>query len=285
MGILEMEGLTKRFSGLTAVDDVDLTVERGETKAIIGPNGAGKSTTINLVTGLLEPTAGHVYYDLPDDAATDLHEIRAIAPDERSDTQRERIGELRSEYGITGLEPHEVVQAGISKSFQTASIFPEMTARENVQMAALASEHGSFQLNFLKRQSSFDAVDETATEMLEAVDLLHSEDEEAESLPYGDKRRLEIAIALAAEPDLLFMDEPTAGMSPEETQSTVDLIERLQEELGLTIVLVEHDMEIIFSIADSIAVLNRGAIIADGTPDEVQGDTDVQEAYLGGVEL
>jgi branched-chain amino acid transport system ATP-binding protein len=178
-----------------------------------------------------------------------------------------------------------VVQTGISKSFQTASIFPGMTARENVQMAALASEHGSFQLNFLKRQSSFGAVDETATEMLEAVDLLPSDDVEAASLPYGDKRRLEIAIALAAEPDLLFMDEPTAGMSPEETQATVDLIERLQEELGLTIVLVEHDMEIIFSIADSIAVLNRGAIIADGTPDEVQGDTDVQEAYLGGVEL
>ena len=285
MGILEMEGLTKRFSGLTAVDDVDLTVERGETKAIIGPNGAGKSTTINLVTGLLQPTSGHVYYDPPDDAASDIHEIRAIPAEERSNDQRQRLAELRSEYGITGMDPHEVVQTGISKSFQTASIFPGMTARENVQMAALASEHGSFELNFLKRQSSFGAVDETATEMLEAVDLLPSDDVEAASLPYGDKRRLEIAIALAAEPDLLFMDEPTAGMSPEETQATVDLIERLQEELGLTIVLVEHDMEIIFSIADSIAVLNRGAIIADGTPDEVQGDTDVQEAYLGGVEL
>jgi branched-chain amino acid transport system ATP-binding protein len=285
MGLLEMERLTKRFSGLTAVDHVDLTVERGETKAIIGPNGAGKSTTINLVTGLLDPTEGHVYYDPTGEAASDIHEIRTIEPDERSEKQRRRIDELRSEYGITGLDPHEVVQAGISKSFQTASIFPGMTARENVQMAALASEHGSFQLNFLRNRSSFGAVDETATEMLDAVDLLRSADVEAGSLPYGDKRRLEIAIALAAEPELLFMDEPTAGMSPEETQATVDLIERLQEELGLTIVLVEHDMEIIFSIADSIAVLNRGAVIADGPPDEVQGDTDVQEAYLGGVEL
>ena len=285
MGLLEMEGLTKRFSGLVAVDHVDLTIERGETKAIIGPNGAGKSTTINLVTGLLKPTEGHVYYDPPDDAATGIHEIRAIDPGERSDDQRQRLSELRSEYGITGLEPHEVVQTGISKSFQTASIFPGMTARENVQMAALGSEHGSFQLNFLRKRSSLDEVDEIATEMLDAVDLLGSQEVEAGSLPYGDKRRLEIAIALAAEPELLFMDEPTAGMSPEETQSTVDLIERLQEELGLTIVLVEHDMEIIFSIADNIAVLNRGAVIADGTPDEVQGDTDVQEAYLGGVEL
>ena len=285
MGLLELEGLTKRFSGLTAVDDVNLTVERGETKAVIGPNGAGKSTTINLVTGLLEPTEGHVYYDLPDDDAADLHELREVPEDERDQDQQRRIAELRSEYGITGREPHEVVQAGISKSFQTASIFPGMTARENVQMAALANEHGSFQLNFLRRQDSFTEVDETASEMLEAVNLVDSDDVEAGSLPYGDKRRLEIAIALASEPDLLFMDEPTAGMSPEETQSTVELIERLQEELGLTIVLVEHDMEVIFRIADSIAVLNRGAIIADGTPEEVQDNTDVQEASLGGVEL
>ena len=136
-----------------------------------------------------------------------------------------------------------------------------------------------------KRFAGLTAVDQTATDMLDAVDLLDAADTQAASLPYGDKRRLEIAIALAAEPELLFMDEPTAGMSPEETESTVDLVERLQEELGLTIVLVEHDMEIIFSIADTITVLNRGEVIADGPPEEVQADTDVQEAYLGGVEL
>jgi branched-chain amino acid transport system ATP-binding protein len=285
MGLLETEGLTKRFSGLTAVDDVDLSVKRGETKAIIGPNGAGKSTTINLITGLLAPTEGHVYYGLPDEAAADLDSIRSTPESERDGKDRSRLSTLRSEYGITGLEPHEVVQTGISKSFQTASIFPGMTARENVQMAALAAEHGSFQFNFLRRRESFTTVDDITNEMLEAVELLGSADVEAASLPYGDKRRLEIAIALASEPDLLFMDEPTAGMSPEETQSTVELIERLQEELGLTVVLVEHDMEVIFSISDSIAVLNRGAVIADGTPEEVQNDTGVQEAYLGGVEL
>jgi branched-chain amino acid transport system ATP-binding protein len=252
MSLLQTEGLTKRFAGLTAVDHVDLAVERGETKAIIGPNGAGKSTFINLVTGMLEPTAGTVAFDGDD---------------------------------ITGYDPHQVVQRGISKSFQTASIFPSMTVRENVQIAALAAEHGSFQFNFFKHRGSFSEVEAIARRMLDAVELLGSAETEASSLPYGDKRRLEIAIALAAEPELLFMDEPTAGMSPDETNATVDLIERLQEELGLTIVLVEHDMEIIFSIADSIAVLNRGSIIADGPPEEVQGDVDVQEAYLGGVEL
>jgi branched-chain amino acid transport system ATP-binding protein len=285
MGLLDTEGLTKRFAGLTAVDDVDLSVERGETKAIIGPNGAGKSTTINLITGLLSPSEGHVYYDLPDDAAADLDAIRSTPEEERDAEARSRLTELRSEYSITGLEPHEVVQTGISKSFQTASIFPGMTARENVQMAALAAEHGSFNFNFLRHRESFTTVEEVTAEMLEAVELLGSADVEAGSLPYGDKRRLEIAIALASEPNLLFMDEPTAGMSPEETQATVELIERLRNELGLTIVLVEHDMEVIFSISDSIAVLNRGAVIADGTPEEVQNDTGVQEAYLGGVEL
>jgi branched-chain amino acid transport system ATP-binding protein len=252
MTLLETNGLTKRFAGLTAVDDVNLRVEQGETRAVIGPNGAGKSTTINLITGMLEPTEGSVTFDGQE---------------------------------ITGLEPHEVVQTGISKSFQTASIFPEMSVRQNVQIAALAAEHGSFQFNFLQSRESFPAVDQTATDMLDAVDLLDAADTQAASLPYGDKRRLEIAIALAAEPELLFMDEPTAGMSPEETESTVGLVERLQEELGLTIVLVEHDMEIIFSIADTITVLSRGEVIADGPPEEVQADTDVQEAYLGGVEL
>jgi branched-chain amino acid transport system ATP-binding protein len=160
-----------------------------------------------------------------------------------------------------------------------------MTVKENVEIAALASEHGSFQLNFFKNRSSFDEVHRISERMLDAVGLLKHRDQTAGSLPYGDKRRLEIAIALASEPEMLFMDEPTAGMSPEETNSTVDLIEELQDDLGLTILIVEHDMEIIFRIADKILVLNRGRVIADGTPEEVRDNEDVQEAYLGGVEL
>jgi branched-chain amino acid transport system ATP-binding protein len=285
MSLLRTAGLTKRFGGLTAVDDVDLAVERGETRAVIGPNGAGKSTTINLITGLLKPTEGHVYYDLSDEDSAELSALESLDDDERDDDDEQRLSELRAEYGITELEPFETVQEGVAKSFQTASIFPSMTVEDNVKIAAFAAEHGSFQLNFLKDRETFPAVNDTVDEMLAAVELANARGDQVGSLPYGDKRRLEIAIALASEPQLLLMDEPTAGMSPEETQSTVDLVESLQEELDLTIVLVEHDMEIIFRVADQITVLNRGAVIADGPPEEVQGDERVQEAYLGGVEL
>jgi branched-chain amino acid transport system ATP-binding protein len=252
MSLLRTDELVKQFGGLTAVDEVSFEVERGETRAVIGPNGAGKSTLINCITGMLEPTSGSVKFDGKD---------------------------------ITGLAPHKAVQQGLSKSFQTASIFPEMTVEENVEIAALAAEHGSFQLNFLKRRESFDEVHRISERMLDAVGLLGQRNNEAGSLPYGDKRRLEIAIALASEPEMLFMDEPTAGMSPDETRATVELIEELQDDLGLTILIVEHDMEIIFRIADEILVLNRGRVIADASPEEVQGDPEVQEAYLGGVEL
>jgi branched-chain amino acid transport system ATP-binding protein len=250
--LLQTNDLVKRFGGLTAVENVTLGVEKGTVQAIIGPNGAGKTTFINCVSGLLDPSEGTVEFN----------------------------GEE-----ITGQEPHEIVQQGISKSFQTASIFPTMTVDENVQIAAFGSEHGSFRFNFLKRRSSYDAVQETTRRMLESVDLWEDRHTKAQNLPYGDKRRLEIAIALASEPELLFMDEPTAGMSPDETRQTVDLIEELQEQLGLTIVLVEHDMEVIFRVADRIAVLHRGAVIANAAPKEIQGDPEVQEAYLGGVEI
>ncbi|WP_049926568.1 ABC transporter ATP-binding protein [Natronomonas moolapensis] len=252
MMLLETNGLTKRFGELTAVDEVDLQIEEGDSLSIIGPNGAGKSTTVNLITGLLNPTEGDVLY------------------------RGERI---------TGQEPHEIVQQGLSKSFQTASIFPELTVERNAIVAALGAEHGSFSLNFFKRLTGYDEVAERARRTLEDMGLYEQRHIEAQSLPYGDKRRLEMALALASDPDLLFLDEPTAGMSPDETDDTVDLIERIKEERGVTIVLIEHDMEIIFRVSDRIAVLNRGAKIADGTPDDIRGDPDVQEAYLGGVEI
>lgn len=252
MALLETRGLVKKFNGLVATDDVTLAIEEDERLAIIGPNGAGKSTLINLITRRLDPTAGDIEF-----------KGESIAP----------------------LDPHEVVQRGISKSFQTASIFDEMTVEQNARIAAFGALHGSFRLNFLRHQNRYPEVDDHAHDTLAAVGLLDQKDVVAEDLPYGDKRRLEIGIALAAEPDLLMMDEPTAGMSPEETHATVELIEEVKEELGLTIVLVEHDMEVVFSVADRIAVLNRGRIIADGPPDEIRGDPAVQEAYLGGVEI
>jgi branched-chain amino acid transport system ATP-binding protein len=250
--LLETDSLVKEFGGLVATDDVSIDIQQGERVSLIGPNGAGKSTLINLITRRLEPTSGDIRFK----------------------------GE-----SIVGLDPHEVVQRGVSKSFQTASIFPEMTVRENAQIAAFAAEHGSFRFNFLRRRGAYPAVEERTRDTLDAVGLLDQAENEAQALPYGDKRRLEIGIALASEPDLLLMDEPTAGMSPEETRSTVDLIEEVKQELGLTFLLVEHDMEIVFSISDRIVVLNRGRVIAEGTPDEIRGNPDVQEAYLGGVEL
>ena len=252
MALLETENLVKEFGGLVATDDVNLNVEEDERVSIIGPNGAGKSTLVNLITRRLDPTSGDIRFK----------------------------GE-----SIVNRDPHEVVQMGVSKSFQTASIFSDLTVRENAEIAALAAEHGSFGFKFLEHRDSLTDVHEVARDTLDAVGLLDQADRTASELPYGDKRRLEIGIALAAEPDLLLMDEPTAGMSPEETEATVDLVEEVKREMGLTFVLIEHDMEIVFRVSDRIVVLNRGRVIAQGTPDEIRGDPEVQEAYLGGVDL
>ena len=252
MTLLETTNLVKRFGGIVATDDVNVTIDQGERVSLIGPNGAGKSTFINLVTRMLDPTEGDIFFK----------------------------GE-----SITGLEPHEVVQRGMSKSFQTASIFPELTVEENARIAAFAAEHGSFRFNFFRHEDAYPGVTEVARNVLRSVELFEQRNKEAAELGYGDKRRLEIGIALASEPDMLLMDEPTAGMSPEETRSTVDLINQVKSEMDLTFLLVEHDMEIVFSISDRIIVLNRGSVIAEGPPEEVKGDPEVQEAYLGGVEV
>lgn len=249
MALLETQNLTKRFNGLTATDGVSLDIEEGERVSIIGPNGAGKTTLLNLITRQLDPSDGDIVF--------------------RGDS-------------ITNREPHEIVQRGISKSFQTASIFPDLPVEENARIAAIAAENGSFRFDFFRHEDSYSEVHEASRETLEAVGLWDQRDSLAKNLSYGDKRRLELGIALAAEPELLLMDEPTAGMSPEETSSTVDLIEEVKEEFGLTFVLVEHDMEIVFDISDRIVVLNRGRVIAEGTPEEIRENEDVQAAYLGG---
>ena len=251
MTVLETDGLTKRFGGLVAVDTVDVRIRQGEGVSLIGPNGAGKSTFINLVTQRLQPTRGDILFK----------------------------GE-----SIVGMDPHEIVQRGMSKSFQTASVFPELTVEENARIAALAAEHGDFTFNFFRHENAYPEVTNRANGVLESVGLYDQRTETAADLDYGNKRRLEIGIALASEPDMLLMDEPTAGMSPEETQSTVNLIKEVKEELDLTFLLVEHDMEIVFEISDRIIVLNRGEVIAAGNPETVRDDPEVQNAYLGGVE-
>jgi branched-chain amino acid transport system ATP-binding protein len=249
MALLETRGLTKQFNGLTATDAVDLDIAEGERVSIIGPNGAGKTTLLNLITRQLDPSDGDIVF--------------------------------RGE-SITDNDPHEIVQRGISKSFQTASIFPDLPVEENAKIAAIAAENGSFRFDFFRHEDRYPEIDEAARGTLESVGLWDQRETAAKNLPYGDKRRLELGIALAAEPDLLLMDEPTAGMSPEETTSTVDLIEEVKEAFDLTFVLVEHDMGIVFDVSDRIIVLNRGRVIAEGPPAEIRDDEDVQAAYLGG---
>jgi branched-chain amino acid transport system ATP-binding protein len=252
MSLITTHGLTKQFGGLSAVDDVDIDIESGELVSIIGPNGAGKSTLINLITGRLSPTRGEIQY-----RGTD----------------------------VTGKNRHELTQLGIGRTYQTQSLFPGLTVRENVTVAAFGVKHGSFATNFLRRRDRYDSVHAHAAAVLERIDLAEKADDLASTLPYGDERRLEIALALATEPEMLFLDEPTAGMSPGETDKTTEILKTLHAEEGVTIALVEHDMDIVFDVSDRIVVIDRGRIIAEGTPDDVKGHPAVREAYLGGDEV
>ena len=249
MSLLEVDNVTMEFGGLLALENVDMEIEQGELVSLIGPNGAGKSTLINVITGMLTPTEGSIRY----------------GGDE-----------------IVEMDPHEIVQMGLGRSFQTAEIFPDLTVRENVNVAAFMTEHGSFSLNFFRRRDSFEAVRERTQDILETLGLDDDADLPANSLPYGDTRRLEVAVGMATDPELMFMDEPTAGMSPGETQMTTELIKRMQQDWGITILLVEHDMDIVFDVSDRIITLHQGNIIAEGTPEEIQDDPTVRSAYLGG---
>jgi len=245
---LGTSGLTRTFGALVAVDSVDLAVPQGELRAIIGPNGAGKTTLFNLITNRIRPSAGTVWLEGRD--VTDLAEER---------------------------RPHR----GLARSFQSNELFNDLTALENVRIVAQTASAGPFALDLLGRGRSVRS--EQATELLERVDLAAKRDQEASNLSHGDQRRLGIAMALATDPSVLLLDEPTSGMGPGETEETAELIESLQTELDLTVLLIEHDMDIVLSISDRITVLNQGAVLATGTPDEVREDDAVQEAYLGGM--
>jgi branched-chain amino acid transport system ATP-binding protein len=249
--ILATENLTKQFGSLVAVDDVNLTVERGEFRSLIGPNGAGKTTTFNLLTGAMKPTRGTVTFN----------------------------GE-----NVTALPPHERVRRGLGRSFQITNVFAGLTVRENVRLAAQAAREEGFRPTeeYLARADEFDDVNAHTRDVLDRSGLLGRADEMADVLAYGDKRRLEIAIVLATDPDMVLLDEPTAGMSAEETRATMDLIDDVLSDR--TLLLIEHDIDLVMRVSDRITVLHRGEVLAEGDPDEISENDDVREAYFGGVE-
>ena len=249
MPLLECKGLSRRFGALVAVDNVDMTVETGEIRAIIGPNGAGKSTLFNLVTSVLKPSEGQVFF----------------------------AGE-----NITGQPVHDVAQKGIARTFQLCHVFPALTVRENVRISAQARDDQRWRFlggGKVMRQSTT-----VADEAMERMRLTRFAEVTAAMLSHGDQRLLEVAMAIAQRPRLLMLDEPTQGLSLEETDRAVEILKQLLDDGTLSVLLVEHDMEVVFKLADNITVLHRGRVIADGPPAAVKANAEVRRAYLGGAE-
>jgi len=242
--MLRVEDLHKSFDGFKAVNAAHLTVEKGQLVAVIGPNGAGKTTLFNLITGQLQPDNGKI---------------------------------LLNDEDISKLPPHVICRKGVARSFQIANVFPRLSVFRNVQVSVLSQQKLSDKLF----QPAAQLVVEETNRILESVGLLDKKMDVAGSLSHGDKRTLEIAIALGNEPHLLILDEPTAGMSPEETTTTMALIQRLAADQGLTILFCEHDMEVVFGTAQSIMVMQQGRTIVQGDPQTVRQNTEVQQAYLG----
>ncbi len=251
MAILHVKGVSKSFMGLKALNDVNLAVEEGGVHAIIGPNGAGKSTLLNCFVGRLTPDTGSVTFD---------------------------------GHSLVGLGPHEINQAGVARVFQTPEIFGDLTLLENVVIPALARRDGAFAVNAWSRTDGQAEVLERAEHMLADVGLAGKRRLPADSLSRGDKRRLELAMCLVQQPRLLLMDEPTAGMSRADTNDTIELLQRIGDG-RVTKVIIEHDMHVVFSLADRISVMAQGTVIAEGEPQAIRGDERVKQAYLGGAHL
>jgi branched-chain amino acid transport system ATP-binding protein len=244
--LLETKGLRRTFGHLAAVDDVSLALEPGVLTAIIGPNGAGKTTLINLLTGLLAPDAGTIRF---------------------------------KEEDINGLPPHARVRRGLSRSFQIMNVFPSLTVQENILLPALARRgrnHRAFRPLRGEREAFADA-----EEILGEIGLWEQRGVRVRALSHGDQRRLELGIAVATRPELCFLDEPSSGMNPIERQAVLGLIRRLSAERRTTFVIVEHDMDVVFSLSERIVVMNRGQVLADGTPAAIRENRAVRETYLG----
>ncbi|HYB73770.1 MAG TPA: ABC transporter ATP-binding protein [Candidatus Sulfotelmatobacter sp.] len=244
--LLEIQGLRRTFGHLAAVDDVSLTLEPGVLTAIIGPNGAGKTTLINLLTGLLMPDAGTIRF---------------------------------KDQDVSRLPPHARVRRGLSRSFQIMNVFPNLTAQENILLPALARRgrtHRAFRPLEGEREAFADA-----EEILGEIGLWEQRGSRVRALSHGDQRRLELGIAVATRPELCFLDEPSSGMNPVERQAVLGLIRRLSAEGRTTFVIVEHDMDVVFSLSQRIVVMNRGQVLADGTPAAIRENRAVRETYLG----
>jgi branched-chain amino acid transport system ATP-binding protein len=248
--VLHVADVDKNFGGLSALSDVDLRVEEGTVHAIIGPNGAGKSTLLNVCVGRIKPDKGSVIF----------------------------AGETLNNH-----QPHEINQLGVSRVFQTPEIFADLGLLDNVMIPALARRDGCFRFSAISAISSQKDIRERAEHALEDVALYERRDVVAGSLSRGDKRRLELAMCLVQSPRLLLLDEPTAGMSRHDTNSTIELLKRIKSR-GMTKIIIEHDMHVVFSLADRISVLAQGRIIAEGLPDEVRANPKVKEAYLGEIQ-
>jgi branched-chain amino acid transport system ATP-binding protein len=246
--MLQVKGIQKSFSGFMAVNGADLDVAKGEIVAVIGPNGAGKTTLFNLITGILSPDSGRIIFKGED---------------------------------IAGLAAHRIFKKGISRSFQVVNIFPRLSVLENVRLAVLSQQEKTFNLFTPSKKLA----NREASEILESVGLLDRINSLCGAMSHGDQKILEIAIALGGKPELIILDEPTAGLSPEETSRCIDLIKRLSADLGLTILFCEHDVELVFAIANRIMVMVRGKSVIQGLPEDVRCNQAVQDAYLGGSDV
>lgn len=248
MGILEVKNVNKRFGGLQALGDVNLSVAENTVHAIIGPNGAGKSTLLNCFVGKLIPDTGSVMFD---------------------------------GQSVLGRKPFEICQMGISRVFQTPEIFADLTVEENMMIPSFAKRDGSFNLNPITSLRGQTDIMEQAMHAMEDMGLADKRHMQASSMSRGDKRRLEIAMCLSQNPRLLLLDEPTAGMARADTNNTIDLLKRIKEERDITIAIIEHDMHVVFSLAERITVLAQGTPLVEDTPENIKGHPKVREAYLG----